>query len=218
MAVGRLENPKKLLVEGVTERWVLPQLLEAVGEVPWVEKNGLHPVHIQPFDGIENLTSGLIEAELNVRGRQVLGLVVDADEHPLARWQKLRDRCLRFHPGFPEAPPMDGLVLDDADVRLGAWMMPDNQVRGMLETFLAVLRTPESEPLWQHADSACTQALGLGAPFSGAHRDKALLHTWLSWQDPPGRQLHDAVKLRILSGRSPLAMRFVGWFKRLFEL
>jgi hypothetical protein len=95
-------------------------------------------------------------------------------------------------------------------------MMPDNQGRGMLETFLSVMRPSGSDDLWQHAEGACAQATDLGAPFKEVHQNKAVLHTWLSWQDPPGRQLHEALRDRVLSDGSPLAKRFVAWFQRLF--
>lgn len=50
------------------------------------------------------------------------------------------------------------------------------------------------------------------------HHDKADIHTWLAWRDPPGRQLHDAVKQRILRPDSPHAAPFVRWFRRTFDV
>jgi hypothetical protein len=50
------------------------------------------------------------------------------------------------------------------------------------------------------------------------HRDKARIHTWLSWQDTPGAQLHEAVKFHLLNANSQNANAFVSWFRTLFEL
>jgi hypothetical protein len=213
-------HPKKLLVEGADDQRVIPYLIEAACDLRWGERNEPKLVDVEPIGGIENLLKpGLIEAEMNASGRLALGLLVDADERPLERWKQVRGCCIRFCPDFPEVPPKEGLVLmSERSVRLGVWMMPDNQDRGMLETFLAVMRPVESDSLWQHANAACIQAASLRARFKDAHRDKALLHTWLSWQDPPGRQLHEAIKFKVLSRETPHSICFVTWFRRLFEV
>lgn len=44
-----------------------------------------------------------------------------------------------------------------------------------------------------YAGQVVTEASALGAPYRQTHRDKAELHTWLAWQDPPGLQVHLAV-------------------------
>ncbi len=97
-------------------------------------------------------------------------------------------------------------------------MMPDNQDRGMLETFLKFLLPNEDEGLWQLTEQACQQAIENGAPFKGYHTDKAKIHTWLAWQNPPGRQLHNAIMEQILNPTSPEAAPFVKWFTDLFEV
>jgi hypothetical protein len=96
--------------------------------------------------------------------------------------------------------------------------MPDNRLRGMLETFLAYLVPDTSQPLWQQAVKAFEEAQRLGAPCKVAHTDKAKIHTWLAWQDPPGRQLHNAVMERILDPTSPYARGFVNWFRLLYNI
>lgn len=73
-------------------------------------------------------------------------------------------------------------------------------------------------PLLKHASDAIDAARRLGAPYSDAHRDKAQIHSWLAWQDPPGRQLHQAVMERMLHGKSPALERFIAWFRRLYDL
>ena len=56
----------------------------------------------------------------------------------------------------------------------------------MMETFLLFLRPADNTALHKLAETAVTQAHAVGAPFLEPHRDKALIHSWLSWQDPPG--------------------------------
>lgn len=93
--------------------------------------------------------------------------------------------------------------------------MPDNLREGMFETLL--LATCD-KPLRDHAHAATSAAKDLGAPFKPAHRDKALLHAWLAWQDPPGQALGTAAKARALDGASPVLAPFVAWFRRLYQL
>ena len=95
--------------------------------------------------------------------------------------------------------------------------MPDNVRAGMLETLLLALRTGD-RVLHDHACAATAQARGFGAPFREPHREKAELHAWLAWQDPPGRQLHDAVRAHALPLAPPVTDAFVAWFRQLFDL
>jgi len=87
----------------------------------------------------------------------------------------------------------------------------------MLETFLPYLPPkgkPELDDLAvQYVDEARQHA----APYRQAHRAKARIHTWLPWQDPPGRQLHEAVKEHILTDLTA-AQPFLHWFCKLYEL
>lgn len=96
--------------------------------------------------------------------------------------------------------------------------MPDNATRGMMETFLLALRVDEQAALRKHAESAVDLASAHGAAFTPLQRDKALIHTWLAWCDPPGRQLHDAVKQAMLDPTRPYAEPFLAWFKALYEI
>lgn len=103
-------------------------------------------------------------------------------------------------------------------LRFGIWIMPDNKMRGMLETFLTYMIPTDSATLWQFAQAVTNEAKGKGAVFTDPHLDKANIYTWLAWQNPPGRQLHQAIMERILHPNHPNARRFVTWFKALYGL
>jgi hypothetical protein len=208
-------HPKILLVEGKDERWVLPELLELAG-IAWPKGN--EPVHIEEQDGVAKLLApAVIEATLKASGVTAVGIVVDANGDPGARWQQLRARLAPLFPGFPLELPATGTIHATAgQPRIGVWLMPDNVRAGMLETLLLALRGGD-EALHTHASAATDQARTLGAPFREAHRAKAELHAWLAWQDPPGQQLHSAVRARQLPP-APVTHGFVAWFKQLFGL
>ncbi|MFM6498105.1 MAG: DUF3226 domain-containing protein, partial [Dolichospermum sp.] len=205
---------KKLLVEGEDDLRVIPELIEKTG-INWVE-NKKPIVTIKQIGGKDNLTSNLISTELQVSGLTHLGVMVDADDDAFLRWQSIRNACLANIPYLPESLPENGLIINTPDnQKFGVWIMPDNQSRGMLETFLAYMIKDESEPLWQYTQEVVTEAKNKGAKFKDSYIDKARIHSWLAWQESPGRQLHDAVKFKILDPQHPKAQVFVKWFKDL---
>jgi hypothetical protein len=211
-------HPKVLLVEGDEDKRVIPYLMEANG-VRWGERKDPKAVYIEAYGGVEKLLEpAQIETQLKASGLEALGVLIDADEDPVSRWQAVRHRALKRFPGLPPDLPATGLVHAEDGLRFGVWIMPDNQRRGMLETFLTFLRPADNPALNAHALEACRAAKTLAAPYKDAHADKAHLHTWLAFQDPPGRQLHQAVLERLLDPSSPHAAPFLAWFKALFAL
>jgi hypothetical protein len=212
----RRAHPRILLVEGKDELRVLPELLELAG-IAWPK--GDEPVRIEEQDGITKLLApGFIEATLKASGVQAVGIIVDANGDPAGRWAQVRSRVVESYPDLPlELSPSGVVHLRSEKPRIGVWLMPDNVRTGMLETLLLALRIGDPA-LHDHARDATERARICGAPFRDAHREKAELHAWLAWQDPPGRQLHDAVRARALPAAPSVTDVFVAWFRRLFEL
>ena len=208
-------NTKQLIVEGEQDKRVIPYLMEANG-IPW-EKDKL-PVDIESFGSDGFINRYRISARLKKAGLTHLGLIVDADDDADVRWRSVRNACLPSIPDIPEQIPETGLILTTNGIKFGVWIMPDNLMRGMLETFLAYMIRDESEPLWQYAQEVVTEAKNRGALFIDSHIDKAYIYTWLAWHNPPGRQLHNAIKEKILNPQHPKAQTFVSWFKTLYDL
>lgn len=185
---------RRLLVEGGADKRVIPYLMEANGVV-WPK--GQEPVSIDAQGSVgEILQPGVIGAELRASELEALGVMVDADRDAAARWRELKARCRGEFDSLPAAIPTGGLnTVHKTGTRFGVWIMPDNRFEGMLEDFLIRLMPPESEPLYDLAQRCVGNASELGARFSANHRSKAELHTWLAWQDEPGKQLHEAAVL-----------------------
>jgi len=211
-------HPKMLLVEGKDDLRVIPELIEANG-VNWGTKNN-PVVYIRDYDGYQNLLDrDAISTELQASGLSALGIIIDADNDPAGRWQNIRNAILNTIPDIPSILPEEGLIHPAPNgVNLGIWIMPDNRMRGMLETFLAYMIPDEEEAIWQFAQQVTQSAKSQGAAFTDAHCDKANIYTWLAWQEPPGRQLHQAVMERILNPKHQKAEKFVTWFKTLYDL
>ncbi|MEA5532647.1 DUF3226 domain-containing protein [Crocosphaera sp. XPORK-15E] len=213
---------KKLLVEGTEDQRVIPELIEASG-IPWGETKETAIVKIKSYDGIENLLDkDVIYTELEDRGLISLGIIIDADDHPLDRWQSIRNVCLPTITDIPQELPDTGLVHsfthNSKDLKFGVWMMPDNKIRGMLETFLEYLIPDTNNYLWDYSKEVVQEAKIKNAPFKDSYTDKAYIYTWLAWQKTPGRQLHDAIKQKFLVPTNPKAQIFVNWFKSLYDL
>lgn len=213
--MGLREN--LLLVEGKDDQRIVPQLVERAG-ISWGPR-GNEIVRTHETDGYEKL-AGQFQSQLKNAGLLRIGILVDANADPASRWRSLSatvaDECT-----LPQAPPPTGVIVPvtRSKKRLGVWMMPNSASQGMMETFLNALRPADNTALLEHAEKAVDVAReSLGAPFSAFHRDKAIIHTWLAWQDPPGRQLHDAIKQAMLDVSRPYAAPFIAWFKALYEL
>jgi hypothetical protein len=220
--MAKSPHPRQLLVEGKDEQRAIPHLIEACG-ITWGEANERDrwPAEVVEFDGIENLLKpGVIEAQLKSPGLTALGILLDANSDPRGRWARVRARAEKAFPGLPAELPPDGLVTQNADgLRFGTWLMPDCSSPGMLETFLAYFVHDPTAGLWPFVVAHCADAKTIhAAPYSDAHRDKALIHAWLALQDPPGQPLHAAIVQNILRPTSPHADRFIRWFRDLFQV
>jgi hypothetical protein len=217
--MNRSMHNKRLLVEGKAETRLIPYLIESNG-IKWGDNKAEAIVRIDEFGGVEELLKpGVIEVVLKSSGLTHLGILVDADEVFANRWDSIRTRCKQAFPNLPELFPDTGLIcVNDSGLRLGVWIMPDNKTAGMLETFLGFLVPDTQDQLFQAAQGAVRNAKTLGAPYIDAHLSKANIYTWLAWQNPPGRQLHQAVNENILSPQSSRAQPFVSWFRDLYQL
>lgn len=211
-------KPKKLIVEGDQDKRVIPQLIEANG-IAWGETRETAIVDIESYGSDQFIDETIISTELKASGLTALGLIIDADGDFNARWASIKNACSRSIANIPDQIPESGLIhLTATGVKFGVWIMPDNKTQGMLETFLTYLIPDESELIWKYAQEATQEAKHKGASFIDSHCDKAYIYTWLAWQDPPGRQLHNAVMERIFNPTHPKAQTFVNWFRQLYDL
>ena len=199
-----------LLVEGKDELHVLSQLL----------KHHRLPDNfvIKDKDGIDNLLDTL-DVELIAGGLERLGVIVDADTAPASRWQSLRS--IFAQSGFPlpdRADPL-GTIVELSNrtlVRVGVWVMPDNETEGMLEDFVRLL-VPPGDALLVFAEECIDEVVTRDCRFRPSYRSKALIHTWLSWQKEPGTPLGLAIRSRELDAGAAFALPLMNWLRRLFD-
>jgi hypothetical protein len=212
------QNPNLLLVEGKDEQFTLPFFMDEY--VVWGDQKTDWVAEIKELDGIENLLRpGLIEAESKTPGLKALGVILDANDTFESRWSRVRERFRKIAAGFPEDLSPDGLIHETQEgLRLGVWVMPDNHSRGMLETFLSFLLVPDRIPLWDFARESCNRASGIVGCYSPAHRDKAHVHTYLAWVEPPSLSLPYSILKRAFDVKQPRAESFARWFMDLYQI
>ena len=96
--------------------------------------------------------------------------------------------------------------------------MPDNQKDGKIEDFLRLL-IEDSDPLIGHAEVSTDGARVLGAKFKDADRIKAVIHTWLAWQESPGEPFGRSIAKHFFRhDRRDRAQTFVAWFRQLYNI
>jgi len=92
--------------------------------------------------------------------------------------------------------------------------MPDNANEGMLEYLLIACAPPNAVEVAKEAVNLAKQKQA--TTFKDVHHSKAVIHTYLAWQDEPGRPLGLSLTSRVLSADTAEATRFVAWLQRLF--
>lgn len=224
-ATGKRPN---LHVEGEDDKHSLIQLLERHGvsfDVVKIRDAPIKPpILIGPKErgggeGVEALIKAIVTA-IKGAANQTIGFVLDADASIVNRWRQVHRRLTEAGVDAPaDGPPADGFIGESTrfKTRVGVWLMPDNERDGKLEDFLRTLIN-EGDPLILHVQESTDRARGLGATFSDADGIKAIIHCWLAWQDEPGKPYGQAMAAHYFQHNSPVADRFVAWFKRLYGL
>lgn len=199
-----------VLVEGPDDAQVFFHLLRYYGLDTQVT--------IQHKEGIDNLLEAL-EIELIGRAETRLGIVVDADTDIATRWQSLRHRLLEAgYTSVPLHPATGGTVLkQEGRPIVGLWLMPDNSLPGILEDFMSLL-IPAEDILWPMAQDVVQQVVTKDRRFPQTQGMKATIHTWLAWQEEPGKPMGLAITKRYLDATSPQAQQLINWLCRLFDI
>jgi hypothetical protein len=200
-----------LLVEGIDDEHVLMHVCGTRG-IPELDE-------IRPQGGVEKLLKNLPQ-QLKESDIEALGIVIDADMDLAARWDSLRNRLTDSkYEHVPERPAPDGTILEPPGgallPRVGIWIMPDNQSTGNLEDFLHFL-VPEGSRLFNHVESSVATIPEGEQRFSQSAESKAIIHTWLAWQEEPGKPLGTAITARYLDPSVAQVDILVSWLKRLF--
>lgn len=209
-----MANLKMLLVEGDDDEHVVKHICGNHG-IPAV-------LDIRNQQGIERLLANIrigIESADDVG--DAVGILVDADQSAPSRWQAVRDQLTAAgYSNLPDRPDRAGIIIEPPIntilPRIGVWIMPDNQNPGYLENFLRSMVPADQQALFQHAESSVDGIPPSERRFSLVDAPKALIHTWLAWQEDPGRPFGTAITAGFLNPNVSEAATFAAWLRNLF--
>ncbi|PKK37028.1 hypothetical protein BWI96_09115 [Siphonobacter sp. SORGH_AS_0500] len=206
------ELKAKLLVEGNDDQHVVWTLCKKHSVAKTFE--------VIDCEGIEKLQDQL-PTRLRFESNLIVGIILDADTDLTGRWRSLQDQLKKLDYDLPEKPNSEGTIIESSSYypRLGIWLMPDNlQSSGMLEDFAKVL-IPEQDQLLVEVERVLSEieAIPRKAIYKDVHKAKALIHTWLAWQEDPGTPMGLAITKSYLNHNHELAIRFVTWLNALFN-
>jgi len=224
-------NPSHvLLVEGEGDRGFFEQVCKSLALNPAIK---VAPPKDYQADyeqqlrnskqGVLNLLADLLNELLDeVAPTQRLAIIVDADhenEQGLG-YQKTIEQVRKIAADYDFTlveNQANGLYFKHSDglAEFGLWVMPNNQIDGMLEDFIKTCVTPEEQLLFNHA-AQVVQAVPEPKKFKPHHYSKAEVATWLAWQKPPGHGLYYAVCDNLLDTNHVLFQEMQQWLKKIF--
>jgi hypothetical protein len=94
--------------------------------------------------------------------------------------------------------------------------MPNNKDKGTLEDFLKTIKGND-DALLNFAGETLTELEGSGLhKYKPVHRNKALIHTYLAWQENPGAPYGTALKQKAFDIEHPDVRALANWLRQLF--
>ncbi len=173
---------------------------------------------VRQENGIENVLKSL-RLRLRLGDVEYIGIVVDADQMPQSRWDSIKS--ILTDSGYDSTaisptPMESGTIIATVGFPVvGVWIMPNNLSAGMLEHFAAML-IPPHDTLWPLAVNCVDAIPESERRFIPEHLTKAQIHTWLAWQQEPGKPIGQALAKRYFDADAPLAVTFSSWIQSLF--
>lgn len=200
---------KKLLVEGNDDKHVIWALCKLF--------NVNETFDVVDCEEIDNLFDQ-IPVRLKQPGIETIGIIIDADSDLQLRWKNLKQ--LLNAQGFvlPEILPESGLILSELGrVTIGVWIMPNNNLNGMLEDFINFL-IPLDDTLFpiiiENLNEIENKQLN---KYKLIHKSKAIVHSWLSVQEDPGTPMGLSITKRYLTTDDEICKTFIAWLNNLYK-
>jgi hypothetical protein len=209
------EKPVRLVVEGRDDCFAIINLMKRHG-LDW--NNNQNAPYVHEAGSVDELVSSVPTTIKN--HDEAVGFVLDADDALQSRWEQVRRQFKELNITLPNSPSKNGVVKTGlfSNQRVGAWIMPNNNVEGTLEDFLHYLVPDEADDRYKFAGESVDEARNMGAPCSENDHLKSQIHTWLAWQESPGMPYGQAITAEVFDKDGEIANRFVDWFERLFKV
>ena len=200
------ESRRVLLVEGRNDKHV-------VEHIYWKRFASEPPFAVRDKEGFSRLSEA-IGPELKAPEREVVGIIVDANDDLTARWTAVTDRLRTACPGIEIGDPAPEGTIVGNELRVGIWLWPDNESGGELEDFVAEM-VPDDDPVWPLSRRYIEGIPERHRSFSEGKTARAEIHAWLATRKEP-RWMGSAIRTGDLKVDGVLAKRFASWLESLF--
>jgi len=200
---------KKLLLEGNDDQHVIWALCE---------KYNVH----ETFDVIDcggiNKLIEQIPVRFKQSGIEAIGIIIDADTDLTNRWDSIKSVLTDIGFELPANLPLTGLIISNRNnLKVGIWIMPNNNLNGMLEDFISFL-VPHDDKLWPivtlNLENIEKEQLN---KYSLIHRSKAAIHSWLALQEDPGTPIGLSITKKYLTTDEETCSQLINWISKLFK-
>lgn len=165
----------------------------------------------------------LIPSEVNRPEIEVLGIIIDANDDIYARYNSIKHRLsvagINLANKFPkyEGTIENCIVAFDGEnertIRIGIWIMPDNQSSGELEDFIATM-IPKEDPIWPASKNYIDGIPKVHRKFKEKKTLRAIVHAWLATRSTP-RLIGTAIVANDLKTDGELCQKFQSWLNEL---
>ena len=204
------QHNQKLLLEGNDDQHVIWALCQ--------KYNITESFDVIDCEGITKLISQ-IPIRFKQSNVETIGLIIDADVDIKNRWTTIKSTLEASKLGFdlPVEIPIEGLISRNENTTVGVWIMPNNNANGMLEDFISFL-VPEDDKLLPIVNAVLNDIESKNLnEYSLIHKSKALIHTWLSWQETPGTPMGLSITKKYLNTDVQTCEKLTNWLNNLFN-
>lgn len=151
---------------------------------------------------------------------KVIGIIVDADDNLANKWESIKQSLSKLDYQLPAKIPIGGLIIANSklfDVKVGVWIMPNNDINGKIEDFIKFL-IPKKDCLSEIAENALENIESKNLnKYKPKDKAKAFIHTWLAWQEKPGNRMGTAITANYFNLDVEECNKFISWLKLLFN-
>jgi len=169
-------------------------------------------------DALKFFSAQIIAAN---RHQDKIGLVLDANSDIHGRWQAVRNKVKDKYTSFPVSPDSYVIVQpDDPTLHplIGIWLMPNCKSNGTLENFLLDMVEETNPRACGYVEAVVDKAREDNmSTYTVVQKSKAVMHTWLAWQDEPGQPMGQSIAAGKIEPTTEDARKFIAWLNRLFN-
>ncbi len=200
---------KKLLVEGNDDQhviWALCEQFKISESFDVIDCEGIDKLLVQ------------IPVRFKQSNLDTIGIIIDADSDLSIRWNNLKQILNPQGLIFPDMLPGDGLIVRELGmITIGIWIMPNNNLNGMIEDFVTFLVPIDDDVLPIIKENLNEIELKKLNKYKPVHKSKAVIHSWLAVQEDPGTPMGLSITKRYLTTDEKNCSSFVQWLNNLFN-